>query len=43
MSTFLKETISDIRGGRESWRVVVSMTVPAFVVSILAAVVQHPF
>lgn len=43
MSNFVKETISDIRGGRQSWRVVVSMTVPAFVVSVLAAVAQSPF
>ena len=43
MSRFVKETISDIRGGRQSWRVVVSMTVPAFAVSILAAILQSPF
>lgn len=43
MSRFLNETMSDIRGGRQSWRVVVTMSVPAFLLSIAAAVAQHPF
>ena len=43
MTRFLNETISDIRGGRQSWRVVLSMAVPAFVVSVVTALATQPF
>jgi hypothetical protein len=30
MSRFMNETISDLRGGRESWRVLITVSLPAF-------------
>jgi len=36
MSRFLTETMSDIRGGRETWRVIIALSGPAFVVAIAA-------
>jgi hypothetical protein len=42
MNRFLNETISDIRGGRQTWRVLASFSIPAFLLSLLATVVQHP-
>jgi len=40
MSRFLNETMSDIRGGRETWRVFVALAGPAFVVAICMSVIQ---
>ncbi len=37
MTNFLVSTVSDIRGGRQSWRVIVTMSLPAFVVAVLLA------
>ena len=39
MSAFLNHTLSDIRGGRESWRVFTLFAVPSFVIAIAVAVV----
>jgi hypothetical protein len=39
MSEFLNETVSDIRGGRDSWRVLVLFSLPAFVISFAVAIV----
>ena len=40
MSRFLNETLSDLRGGRETWRVFVILTSPAFVVAVAVTLVQ---
>jgi hypothetical protein len=37
MSRFLNETMSDIRDGRETWRVFVACCGPAFAVAIFVA------
>jgi hypothetical protein len=34
MSHFLNATLSDIRGGRETWRVFVALAGPAFAIAI---------
>lgn len=34
MSRFLNETLSDIRGGRETWRVFVALSGPAFAIAL---------
>jgi hypothetical protein len=35
MSRFLNETLSDIRGGRETWRVFIALSGPAFAIAIV--------
>jgi len=40
MSRFMNETISDLRGGRESWRVLITITLPAFVVAFGTALIR---
>jgi hypothetical protein len=40
MSRFLNETISDMRGGRETWRVFVALAGPAFTIAIVLASLQ---
>lgn len=37
MSRFLNETLTDIRRGRETWRVFVAVCTPSFVVALIAA------
>ena len=34
MSKFVHETINDIKGGRESWRVLAMFTAPSFVIAV---------
>ena len=34
MSRFLNETMSDIRGGRDSWRVLIVLSGAAFVIAV---------
>lgn len=34
MSRFLNATLSDIRGGRETWRVFIALGGPSFVIAI---------
>lgn len=41
MSRFLNETLTDIRRGRESWRVFVAFCAPSFVLAVIAAMLQH--
>jgi hypothetical protein len=41
MTQFLHTTLDDMRGGRQSWRVILMLTVPAFAISLLFAVAQH--
>ncbi|HVR40565.1 MAG TPA: hypothetical protein VMU84_15825 [Thermoanaerobaculia bacterium] len=43
MSEFVTATLSDLRGGRQSWRVVATMSVPAFVLALVVAFVRQPF
>jgi len=43
MTRFVNETLSDMRGGRQSWRVVAAFSLPAFLISVLAAFAQHAF
>lgn len=37
MSRFLNETMTDIRRGRESWRVFVAFCAPSFALAVLIA------
>ena len=37
MTQFLASTVSDIRGGRQSWRVIVTMSLPAFIAAVVLA------
>ena len=41
MSRFLNETMTDIRAGRESWRVFVAVCTPSFALTLVAAVLQR--
>ena len=41
MSRFLNDTLTDIRRGRESWRVFVALCAPAFVLTVLALTLQR--
>ena len=38
MSRFLNETMSDIRGGRETWRVFIACCSPALAVAVFFAI-----
>jgi hypothetical protein len=40
MSEFMTQTISDLRGGRESWRVLISVTLPAFALAFAFTLVR---
>jgi len=40
MSRFLNETLSDIRRGRETWRVFLLLAGPAFLVAIATTLAQ---
>lgn len=40
MSKFMEETIEDLRGGRQSWRVVTILTSAAFAISFAAALLR---
>jgi len=42
MSKFINETVQDMRGGRDSWRVIIFLSAPSFVVSVAAAL-AHAF
>jgi hypothetical protein len=41
MTRFLTDTLTDIRRGRETWRVFVALCAPSFVLALLAATLQH--
>ena len=41
MSHFLNQTMTDIRRGRESWRVFVALCGPAFALAIAVAAMGH--
>lgn len=40
MSHFMNETMSDIRSGRETWRVFVALAGPAFAIAIVMSLLQ---
>ena len=40
MSRFLSATVSDMRSGRETWRVFVALGGPAFTVAVVTAVLR---
>jgi hypothetical protein len=40
MSRFLNATMSDLRGGRETWRVFLLLGGPAFFVAVAVSLVQ---
>lgn len=40
MSHFVNATLSDLRGGRDSWRVILTITIPAFAVAFAGTLVQ---
>lgn len=40
MTDFIASTLNDMRGGRQSWRVVLTFSVPSFAVSFTTALLQ---
>ena len=40
MTDFLHTTLDDMRGGRQSWRVIVSMSIPAFVIAVVLSTIH---
>lgn len=43
MTAFVNKTVSDIRSGRDSWRVVSLFSSLAFVLSIATTLARHAF
>lgn len=43
MTAFMNKTISDIRGGRETWRVVTLFSMVSMAISVAFTVLRHPF
>jgi hypothetical protein len=42
MHAFISDTLSDLRGGRNTWRVLLLVTLPSFLIAIaLPLVSQH--
>jgi len=35
MTEFIHSTVQDLRGGRQTWRVILSLSLPAFVVAVV--------
>jgi len=35
MTEFIHSTVQDVRGGRQTWRVILTFSLPAFVVAML--------
>jgi hypothetical protein len=40
MNRFLNDTINDMRGGRETWRVFVALAGPAFTLAFVLSLLQ---
>ena len=40
MNEFLHATLSDIRGGRETWRVIIALSAPAFVLALVISAIH---
>jgi hypothetical protein len=43
MKAFVKSTITDIRGGRDSWRVLFILSLVSFTISVATVVLRQPF
>ena len=43
MNAFVKKTIADLRGGRQSWRVISVLSGSSFVISVASVLVRQPF
>lgn len=41
MSRFLNATLSDLRGGRETWRVFLALGSPSFAVAVAVALLRQ--
>jgi hypothetical protein len=41
MTAFVNKTVSDIRGGRDSWRVVILFSSLSFAISIATTLARH--
>jgi hypothetical protein len=42
MTRFVQETISDLRAGRESWRVLLAVSLPSVLASLALCVMRTP-
>ncbi|HEY2323074.1 MAG TPA: hypothetical protein VGJ82_09430 [Thermoanaerobaculia bacterium] len=40
MTTFIHHALEDMRGGRSTWRVVVTVTLPSFAIAFGAALIE---
>jgi hypothetical protein len=40
MTDFIVNTAQDIRGGRQSWRVILSLSIPAFLIAVLLSTIH---
>jgi hypothetical protein len=40
MTQFLESTLLDLRGGRQSWRVLITLSLPSFGIAVAAALVR---
>jgi len=40
MTDFVFKAVDDMRGGRQSWRVIVTMSLPALVIAILLSTIH---
>lgn len=40
MNQFLTSTLDDLRGGRQSWRVLVSLSLPSFAIAFATALIR---
>ena len=40
MTAFIHQTLDDMRGGRSTWRVVLTVSLPSFAISFGAALIQ---
>jgi hypothetical protein len=40
MNAFLANAVNDMRGGRQSWRVIVTMSLPALFIAILLSTIH---
>lgn len=41
MSRFFNTTVQDMRGGRDSWRVILTFSLPAFTLAFVIARLVH--
>jgi hypothetical protein len=41
MTDFIQNAVEDMRGGRQSWRVITTLAVPSFAISFVIATLQY--